>query len=144
MNKTEHYRIQDENDWLRFGAELLKRFPNTAIFLLSGDLGVGKTTLVNTLCKLLQVVDRVQSPTFSIINEYRTDSGKRIVHMDLYRIKTSSELREIGLDEYILSGDYCFIEWPELLMEHIAENYISVYIEHADNNTRTVNLNYNE
>lgn len=140
MNQTQYHQICNESDWFRFGEEILKQFPACRIYLLFGELGSGKTTLVKALCRLLGVTDIVQSPTFSIVNEYRTETGERVVHMDLYRAKSFAELHDIGIEEYLYSGDYCFIEWPELLKEHITEKHISVYIEHADNNTRTVKL----
>ncbi len=78
---------------------------------------MGKTTLIKEICKKTNVVSEMSSPTFSIVNEYITTSGKKIYHFDLYRIKKVNELSEIGFQEYIDSNNYCFIEWPEILPE---------------------------
>jgi tRNA threonylcarbamoyladenosine biosynthesis protein TsaE len=133
------YSISDIYDLAPFCKELLHATA-CKIFLLEGDLGAGKTTFVQAFCKQLGVTDQVQSPTFSIINEYRTSGNERVVHMDLYRVKHIAELKDLCIDEYIESGDYCFIEWPELLYEYLCDKFISVYIEHAENNTRHIKL----
>ncbi len=84
-----------------------------SIFTFSGELGAGKTTLISAICKELGVMDVVSSPTFAIIQEYTTTSGKNIVHMDLYRIKDEEEAIHSGLEDSLLSGDICMVEWPE-------------------------------
>jgi tRNA threonylcarbamoyladenosine biosynthesis protein TsaE len=92
------------------------------IFTLSGNLGAGKTTLVKAFCKVLNSPDEVTSPTFSLVNEYIIPSG-RIYHFDLYRISSMEELLNIGFDEYIDSGNYCFIEWPEISEDRLPEHH---------------------
>jgi tRNA threonylcarbamoyladenosine biosynthesis protein TsaE len=92
------------------------------IFTLTGNLGAGKTTLVKFLCKNLNSPDEVTSPTFSLVNEYVFPSGK-IYHFDLYRINHIEELLNIGFDEYIDSGNYCFIEWPEISENELPEHH---------------------
>ncbi len=139
MHFPSDHIISDTAQLAAFSIELLQS-TNSRIFLLEGDLGAGKTTLVQALCKSLSVTDQVQSPTFSIINEYKTVDNERVLHMDLYRVKNIEELKDLCIDDYIYSGDYCFIEWPQLLYEYLGENYISVYIDHAENNTRHIKL----
>lgn len=121
--------LPKEEDWETLAATLLKKFPELRIFLLHGDLGAGKTTLVKALVKNLGCREIVQSPTFSIINEYIW-SGGSIFHMDLYRLESLEEIFDIGFEEYIASGAYCFIEWPdkaeELLRGHVADIFIRV------------------
>jgi tRNA threonylcarbamoyladenosine biosynthesis protein TsaE len=92
------------------------------IFILNGNLGAGKTTLVKYLCKTLDCTDTITSPTFSLINEYLSPSG-RIFHFDLYRIKCIEELINIGFYEYIDSGNYCFIEWPDICISELPEHH---------------------
>ena len=80
------------------------------IFILKGQMGSGKTTLVQSLCAALNVEDDVTSPTFTILNEYRDDKGEAVYHFDLYRIKNINELYDFGYEVYFYSGKYCFIE----------------------------------
>lgn len=92
------------------------------IFTLNGNLGAGKTTLVKYLCKVLNCTDSVTSPTFSLVNEYLSTSGK-IFHFDLYRINYVEELSNIGFNEYIDSDNYCFIEWPSICENELPEHH---------------------
>ncbi|WP_295810174.1 tRNA (adenosine(37)-N6)-threonylcarbamoyltransferase complex ATPase subunit type 1 TsaE [uncultured Apibacter sp.] len=92
------------------------------IFTLNGNLGAGKTTLVKYLCKVLNCTDSVTSPTFSLVNEYLSISGK-IFHFDLYRINYVEELFNIGFNEYIDSDNYCFIEWPSICENELPEHH---------------------
>lgn len=111
---------------------LLTFVPEERIFLFYGDLGAGKTTLIKSVCKLLGVKEQVSSPTFSIINEYKA-KDRPVYHFDLYRLKNIEEAMDIGLEEYIESGAYCFIEWPEKIEAFIQGNIIKVLIKaHAD------------
>lgn len=101
-------------------AKVISLNEHSKIFLLEAQMGAGKTTLIKEICKTLGSRDNFSSPTFSIVNEYTYPGGK-IFHFDLYRIKNIEELMDLGFDEYVYSGNYCFIEWPEL-----AENFLKV------------------
>ncbi|HSV09180.1 MAG TPA: tRNA (adenosine(37)-N6)-threonylcarbamoyltransferase complex ATPase subunit type 1 TsaE [Hanamia sp.] len=94
-------------------SEFLESFDNYKIFAFSGELGAGKTTFISALCKQLKVIEPVTSPTYSIIQEYKTSDGKIIYHIDLYRIKSSHEAMEAGIEDCLNSNEICFIEWPE-------------------------------
>ena len=96
---------------------------NHKIVLISGEMGAGKTTLIKQILIGLNVIDNISSPTFSIINEYKTKSTDLIYHMDLYRISRIEELEEIGFFEYLESGNLCFIEWGEIIENMIGEDY---------------------
>ncbi len=98
------------------------------IIVFDAPMGAGKTTFIKALCKSLGVIDTMSSPTYSIVNEYRTDSGKKVFHFDLYRLKDSSELLDMGFEEYLSFNNYVFIEWPELAFPFI-ESYVKVSIE---------------
>ena len=95
----------------------------TNIVLISGEMGVGKTTLIKEVLLSMKVVENVSSPTFSIINEYITGQNKIVYHMDLYRIKNISEIEGIGLFEYLESGNLCIIEWGDIIEKLIDSKY---------------------
>ena len=91
-----------------------------------GEMGVGKTTLIKSICKVLNVQDVVTSPTFSVVNEYQNKDGNSLYHFDFYRIKNQEELFDLGLEEYIYSDNYCFIEWPEKAEGLLSDNFVKV------------------
>jgi len=96
---------------------------NHKIILINGEMGAGKTTLIKQILEGFNVVDNISSPTFSIINEYKTKGQDIIYHMDLYRINRLEELEGIGFFEYLDSGNLCFIEWGEIVENIIGEDY---------------------
>ena len=104
-------------------ARLTTKAINSDIILLSGEVGVGKTTLIKEILRTLKVNDNVNSPTFSIINEYITRDKKIVYHIDLYRIKTIDELHSIGFFEYLDSKNLCFIEWGDIIEEILKVDY---------------------
>jgi len=106
---------------------------NIKVFAFHGEMGAGKTTFIKSLCKYLGSDDNFSSPTYSIVNEYQCQSGK-IYHFDLYRLNSAEELFDIGFEEYIDSGNYCFIEWPEKALPFIQKTYLSIVINQNENN----------
>lgn len=104
----------------------------------SGEMGAGKTTIIQALCRVLGVEDIVNSPTFSLINEYFTVAGDSIYHFDLYRIENLSELFDMGYEEYFYSDSWCFIEWPEKALELMPEDILMLHIDVMDNGTRVI------
>jgi tRNA threonylcarbamoyladenosine biosynthesis protein TsaE len=111
----------------------LKKNINHNVILICGEMGAGKTTLIKELLSLMNVVDKVSSPTFSIINEYSTNKDEIIYHMDLYRIEDISELDNIGFFEYLESGKTCLIEWGEIIEKLIDSEYNKFTITKEDN-----------
>lgn len=109
-------------------------------FAFYGLMGAGKTTFIIALCKEFGAVDIVNSPTFTIINEYRTSDGKTIYHIDFYRIRNVNELYDIGLEDYFNDDVYSFIEWPEKAEEILPADIIKVYIEIIDKNKRKLKI----
>ena len=109
------------------------------IFLFEGGLGAGKTTTIKALCKYLNVEDATSSPTFSLVNEYRTKENGLVYHMDLYRLNTLEEALDIGIEEYLYSDAYVFIEWPEKILP-ILDEYVTVSITRNSNGTRRIQL----
>ena len=139
------YNIEDPNELFELAGEWIERWKKPQIVLLYGDLGAGKTTLVQAFARQLGVRDEVTSPTFSLIQEYEADHGT-VYHVDLYRLKDSLELRtEVGLHE-LLDGDFwVFIEWPELAKD-LLDNYSlkRIDIEHRGQNARKIIVLENE
>ncbi|RAJ34304.1 tRNA (adenosine(37)-N6)-threonylcarbamoyltransferase complex ATPase subunit type 1 TsaE [Pedobacter cryoconitis] len=110
-------------------AEALLSFAgNEKIFAFEGEMGAGKTTFIKVLCQKLGVTDVVNSPTFSIVNEYAAPGNQVIYHFDFYRIKNLQEVFDIGYEEYFYSGNICLIEWPQRIAELLPETYIEVEI----------------
>jgi len=106
------------------------------VIAFSGELGAGKTTFIQALCRELGVRTEVNSPTFSLVNEYFSGDGSSIFHFDLFRIEDPAELYDMGYEEYFFSGDRCFIEWPEKARELIPEDALLVEIRVLDTQAR--------
>lgn len=123
-------------------SQILSTFSEHRVFALFGKMGAGKTTFIKALCRRLHVKDIVNSPTFAIVNEYINTEGESIYHFDFYRLKKESEAIDIGYEEYIYSGCYCFMEWPEMIENLLPEGYITIRLE-ADDDTevRTIYCN---
>jgi tRNA threonylcarbamoyladenosine biosynthesis protein TsaE len=117
-----------ENDLLPAARELIRSYPDSRVFAFYGQMGAGKTTFIKVICHCLGAVDIVQSPSFSIINEYLTQQGESVFHFDFYRLKKIEEAFDIGYEDYFYSGSYCFIEWPELIEELLPEDTVKVSI----------------
>lgn len=109
-------------------ASQLLRLGESRIFLFNGPMGAGKTTLIKAMCVALGSRDELSSPTFAIVNEYARPGG-RIFHFDLYRLTGPSQLSDIGFEEYLDSGEYCLIEWPQLALGFIEIPAFEINIE---------------
>lgn len=114
--------------------QLLNYAGKETVFLFDAPMGAGKTTFIKSVCQFLNVTDAMSSPTYSIVNEYFTKSKQKIFHFDLYRIKSSQELFDIGFEEYLSGRNYVFIEWPELAIPFL-DSYVRIIIN-IDNNNR--------
>lgn len=119
-------------------AALLRAFPGRRVFTFSGPMGVGKTTLIKAVCGALGVEAGMSSPSFSIVNEYRTRDGGTVYHFDLYRLDKAEELEGIGFTEYLDSGHYCFVEWPELGHGLYPPDTVDVHMALAGDGKRTL------
>ena len=112
------------------------------VWLFRGQMGAGKTTLSKELLKQLGIDQNVQSPTFSLVNEYQTNSGETVYHFDLYRLKNIQEALAIGIEEYLDSGNYCLIEWPEQAEELWDFPHVNVEIEAINETQRKLTLSW--
>ncbi|MBN1131549.1 MAG: tRNA (adenosine(37)-N6)-threonylcarbamoyltransferase complex ATPase subunit type 1 TsaE [Bacteroidales bacterium] len=118
--------------------EFFSRVANQTVFAVSGEMGAGKTTFIKALCRELGVSLTVTSPSFAIINEYFTDTGASVYHFDLYRIENPNELYDMGYEDYLYSGAYCFIEWPEKAWHLIPEYAVQVEIKVMEDKSRNI------
>jgi len=138
--------VRSLNDWGVVAEKILNQFPSKKIFALYGEMGTGKTTLVKSFCKILGVKEDAVSPTFSLVNEYSANSpavsqkghGDTIYHFDLYRLKNSEELIDIGFEEYLESEAYCFIEWPDMAEPFLPNDMLKIEIKLLEGEERIV------
>lgn len=133
-------KISSEKELPEAASALLKFAGNEKVFLFEGEMGAGKTTLIKAICRQLGINDNASSPTYSIVNEYAYPGGK-IYHFDFFRIRDQSEALDIGFEEYLSSGDYCFIEWPEKIPDLWPLHYIETEIKHDDMERRILSAN---
>lgn len=120
----------------------LAAMDDRTVFAFHGQMGAGKTTFIKAICEELGVEDVINSPTFAIINEYRSETtGELIYHFDFYRINKLSEAEDIGTEDYFYSGALCFIEWPEKIEDLLPGDVVEVTIKENSDGTRTVEIN---
>ena len=110
------------------------------IWLFEGAMGAGKTTLIKAICAQLEVEDLVNSPTFSIVNEYQSVQGATIYHFDCYRIESDEEALDIGIEDYFYSDNLCLIEWPSRVENLLPEEHLVVEITVTDHQERIIKL----
>ena len=120
--------------------QFIEAMGDNTVFAFYGKMGAGKTTFIKAVCECLGVEDVINSPTFAIVNEYRSGSGELIYHFDFYRIKKLEEVYDMGYEDYFYSGALCFIEWPELIEELLPADAVKVSIVEAEDGSRTVSF----
>jgi tRNA threonylcarbamoyladenosine biosynthesis protein TsaE len=114
----------------------LRAMGEAKVIAVSGEMGAGKTTFIQALCRNLGITAEVNSPTFSLVNQYFTPEGHSIFHFDLYRIEDPAELFDMGYEEYFFSGELCFIEWPEKASHLIPDEALRLEIVVGENESR--------
>lgn len=119
-------------------SQLLDSFTGCSVCVFNGEMGSGKTTLIKAIGQQLGVEETMASPTFSIINEYQTSTGKTIYHFDFYRLKKESEAYDMGVHEYFDSGNLCLVEWPEKIPTLLPTTYFQVHLTSIDAVTRAL------
>ena len=121
--------------------EFVANIGDSTVFAFYGKMGAGKTTFIKAVCEELGVEDVITSPTFAIVNEYRSEtSGELIYHFDFYRVKKIEEVYDMGFEDYFYSGALCFIEWPELCEEVLPEDTVKVTIEETPDSSRLISF----
>lgn len=122
-------------------AKLLSASAGHKVLAFHGEMGAGKTTFIHALCEVMEVKDVISSPTFSIINQYKTVGGQTIYHMDLYRMKDESEAINAGVEDCLFSGNTCLVEWPERAPGIFPDDTLHIAITYVDDNTRKLRIN---
>ncbi len=134
--------IEHESELPEAASKLLKFASGKNIFFLTGDIGAGKTTFIQSICKVLGSNDKVTSPTFSIVNEYiftkSNHSQGVIYHIDLYRLKDTEEAISAGIEEYLDRGDYVFVEWPQLIKDLGYNEVVEINVQIIENSKRNI------
>lgn len=120
--------------------QFIRAMGDNTVFAFRGGMGAGKTTFIKAICENLGVSDVINSPTFAIVNEYRSDSGELIYHFDFYRINKIEEVFDFGYEDYFYSGSLCFIEWPELVEDLLPADTVNVKIEVLPDNSRKIEV----
>ena len=134
-------RIENIEKIREAAREFVANIGDSTVFAFYGKMGAGKTTFIKAVCEELGVEDVITSPTFAIVNVYRSDaSGELIYHFDFYRVKKIEEVYDMGFEDYFYSGALCFIEWPELCEEVLPEDTVKVTIEESSDGTRVVTI----
>lgn len=131
--------VKDLSELSAAASKILDLTDGKRVYLLYGEMGVGKTTLIKELCKQLGVVENVSSPTFSIVNEYHS-ADHRIYHFDFYRLKDEEEAYDLGYEEYFYSEAFCFVEWPDKIADLLPEGAVKLCIASIDSQERLIEI----
>ena len=134
MNKN--YSLKD----LSLVASELISSVNNKTLLFYGNMGVGKTTLIKELCKQLKVLDNISSPTFSLVNQYKTKDNKNVYHFDFYRIEHEEEALDMGIEEYFETNNWCLVEWPENIKNLLPLDAVQIHLSMLENGERNIQL----
>lgn len=131
------YMVNHPEELAKVAKEAVSSFGDSRVFLFYGNMGAGKTTFIKTLCEALGVTDTTSSPTFSIVNEYDSPHGP-VYHFDFYRLRDEHEAFDMGYEEYLYSGQYCFIEWPDKIPNLLPPDAKQVNIDIVSTESRKI------
>ena len=118
--------------------QFVEAIGNHTLVAFYGEMGAGKTTFIKAVCNELGVIDTVNSPTFSIVNDYATADGRHIYHFDFYRLKSPQEALDFGIEEYFASNSLCLMEWPEQIEPLLPDDTLQVTIAVGSDGSRTI------
>ena len=127
-----------EDELQEVARKLISNFGKIKVWCFYADMGAGKTTLIKQICKELHVLDEMSSPTFSIVNEYESQNVGIIYHFDFYRLEDFDEAINIGVEDYLYSGNLCLLEWPELVEPLLPTEYLEINIKLVGENARSL------
>lgn len=133
-------KINSIDEIVAAAKEFVAAMGDRTVFAFYGKMGAGKTTFIKAVCEELGVEDVINSPTFAIVNEYVDGNGSPVYHFDFYRIKNMQEVMDMGYEDYVYSGNVCFMEWPELIENLLPDDAVKVVIEEEADGSRTVKL----
>lgn len=151
MNHSLKYQVPIPVSWERVYAleeveqlakEVLRWSSGIRLWMLEGPMGAGKTTFVRSVCAALGIQDPVSSPTFGIIQEYQTNQGEAVFHIDGYRLENGHQIDSLGIDSVLGGHQLCFVEWPSLFIEYVQVNYIRLEWVILERDQRILKLNY--
>ncbi len=128
----------NEGELQEVARKLVSNFGHIKVWCFDAEMGAGKTTLTKKICEELGVIDEMSSPTFSIVNEYQTQDGSDIYHFDFYRLKDLEEAIDIGVEDYLYSGNLCLLEWPAIIEPLLSDEYLQISIKLVGDNTRSL------
>lgn len=128
----------NEDELGEVARKLLSNFENINVWCFDAEMGAGKTTLIKKICEEKGVRDEMSSPTFAIVNEYLIDSGEEVYHFDFYRLEHIEEAIDIGLEDYLFSGNLCLLEWPKIIEPLLPDEYLQISIKLVGDNTRSL------
>jgi tRNA threonylcarbamoyladenosine biosynthesis protein TsaE len=132
--------IKDKRQLQVAARKILEYTSGRKMLAFFGTLGAGKTTIIKAVCRKLGAVDVVSSPTFTLVNEYKTSTGDSIYHIDFYRITRKEDVFDFGLEEYFASGLYCLMEWPELIGDILPPESVKIRITVGSNEERILDI----
>ena len=139
----EHLTIKSIEDIEKTAEAFIQLIGDKKVFAFNGKMGAGKTTFIKAICEKMGVTQTVNSPTFSIVNEYEAADGRIIYHFDCFRINKIQEALDLGAEEYLYSGHLCFIEWSEKIAPILSDRLVQVNITEADHQARNIEIIYN-
>lgn len=143
--ETKTIKIQSLDTIREAAHEFVASMGDYTVFAFNGEMGAGKTTFIKSICEELGVEDVTNSPSFAIINEYRSETTAELIyHFDCYRLENEAEAEEIGVEDYFYSGALCFIEWQERIVDLLPDDTVQVDVEEQEDGSRVVTLKFPE
>lgn len=137
---THQFKVASLQDIRQAAHQFVEAMDGRKVFAFYGPMGVGKTTFIKALCEELEVDDPITSPTFAIVNEYRSRRGLQVFHFDFYRIHKIEEVYDMGYEDYLYSDALCLIEWPELIEDLLPTDVVAVHLSQQPDGVRVIEM----